>query len=271
MTETQPNETLRSIAQIHDAAGPVDMTADFEILKAAVDDMAERVKARFELTPDPSAKEFATYGVEGGPTGSIDAFTGPEVDWMIHSWLGNPSVGFTNIHLTCWLGPHTWVPHFGLAFGTLPDYWYFVDFVPRKDPLVDATYLDRYYEPDNAQWLAVKHEPGFSPFVSQTLYIRQSVSHTALCCVVERGAANRDRMIELAESRLQRWFAHLDAGDPTDPADRVALAGRDLQVRRNVADRDPANIMGVRYFGEEMTERLVSCLWGGSRVLPRPI
>ena len=45
---------------------------------------------------------------------------------------------------------------------------------------------------------------------------------------------------------------------------------RDLAVRRNVADRDPANAMGVRFFGEEMTERLVRSLWGGDRVLPRP-
>jgi len=263
-------ETTRSIAQISDAAAPVDVTDDFLRLKAEIDAMAERVKARFELIPDPSVEEFHTYGVEGGPTGSINAFTGPEVDWMVHSHLGNPSMGFTNLHLTCWLGPHTWVPHLGIAFGTLPDYWYFVDFVPRKDGLVEAEYLDRYYEPDNAEYMALRHEPGFSPFVSQTLYIRQSVSNTALCFVCERRPDTLGRMIELANGRLERWFEHLDAGDPVDPSERAALAARDLRVRRNVADRDPANIMGVRFFGEAMTERLVRSLWGGDRVNPRP-
>ena len=263
-------ETTQSIAQIHDAAGPIDTTAEFLQLKTAIDGMAEQVKSRFELVPDPSVEEFHTYGGPTGPTGSINAFSGPEVDWMIHSWIGDPAAGFTNLHLTCWLGPHTWVPHFGMAVGTVPDYWYFVDFVPRKDPLVDLDYLDRYYEPDNIEYMSMKHEPGFSPFVSQTLYIRQSVSHTAMCFVVERSPEHLARMIELAQGRLDRWFSHLDAGDPVDPSERAALAARDLQVRRNVADRDPANVMGVRYFGEDMTERLVRSLWGGDRVTPRP-
>lgn len=263
-------ETTRSIAQIHDEAGPTDTTVEFEELRAAMAGYADRVKARFELEADPSVEEFHSYGVEGGPTGSINAFSGPEMDWMIHSWIGNPALGFTNLHLTCWLGPHTLVPHLGMAFGTLPDYWYFVDLVPRVDLLVDLDYLDRYYEPNNAQFMALRDEPGFSPFVSQTLYIRQSVSHTALCFVCERRPDTQARMLELAEGRLEQWFGFLDEGHPVQPSDRAALAERDLAVRRNVAVRDPANIMGVRYFGEEMTERLVRALWGGDRVLPRP-
>ena len=254
-------ETTRSIAQIHDAAGPTDTTEEFNLLHAALGGLADQMKARFELTLDPSVEEFDSYGAPDGPTGSIKAYTGPEVDWMIHSWIGDPAKGFTNLHLTCWLGPHTWVPHFGMAVGTLPDYWYFVDFVPRKDPLVEADYVDRYYEPDNAQYMEMRHEPGFSPFVSQNLYVRQAVSHTAMCFVVERTPEHLARMLELAQGRLDRWFAHLDAGDPVDPAERAALAARDLRIRRNVADRDPANIMGVRYFGEDMTERLVRALW----------
>jgi hypothetical protein len=37
-----------------------------------------------------------------------------------------------------------------------------------------------------------------------------------------------------------------------------------------VADRDPANVIGVRFFGEEMTERLVRALWGGDRRIASP-
>ena len=37
-----------------------------------------------------------------------------------------------------------------------------------------------------------------------------------------------------------------------------------------LAERDPANVMGVRYFGEQMTADLVKALWGGDRALPRP-
>ena len=51
---------------------------------------------------------------------------------------------------------------------------------------------------------------------------------------------------------------------------RAALAESDLKLRRNIADRDPANVMGVRFFGEETTNKLVRALWGGDRALPRP-
>ena len=263
-------ETTQSIVDIHDTAGPTDTTAEFDQLQAAMGDMFDRVNARFELEPDPSVEEFHSYGVEDGPTGAINAYVGPEVDWCIHSWIGNPAAGFTNLHLTVWNGPHTLVPHLGMAWGTLPDYWYFVDYVPRVDLLSNPDYLDRYYEPHNQQYMEMREAPGFSPFVSQTLYIRQSVSHTALCFVAERTPESADTMIELANGRMTDWFAHLDEGHPVPPSERAALAERDLFVRRTVADRDPANVMGVRFFGEDMTERLVRSLWGGDRVLPRP-
>jgi hypothetical protein len=263
-------ETTTSIADIHAHAAPVDVTEEFEVLREAVADMYRRVSSRFELQPDPSVEPFHSYGSENGPRGSITAFTGPEVDWMIHSWIGNPKLGFTNLHLTVWNGPHTWVPHLGLALGTLPDYWYFVDYVPRVDLLATPTYLDKYYEPHNADYLASRVEPGFSPFVSQSLYVRQAVSNTALCCVVERKPEYLERMIALANRRVDDWIAFIDAGDPVDPSERAALAERDLFVRREIADRDPANIMGVRFFGQEMTDRLVRALWGGDRQIPRP-
>jgi hypothetical protein len=268
-------ETTTSIADIHDQAGPVDTTADFHHLQGEMQAMWDKIAARFELTPDPSVEEFHSYSSAAatgvaGPEGSIRAYSGPEVDWSINSWLGNPSIGFTNLHLTVWLGPHTLVPHLGIAVGTLPDYWYYVDYVPRVDLLADTDYLDRYYEPHNAQHMAMRNEPGFSPFVSHTLYVRQAVSNTALCHVVKRTPEGAAKMMELANQRVDDWLRFVDDGHPVAPSDRAALADRDLYVRRTVADRDPANIMGVRFFGEAMTERLVRALWGGDRALPRP-
>ncbi|NJN44722.1 MAG: red chlorophyll catabolite reductase, partial [Anaerolineae bacterium] len=49
--------------------------------------------------------------------------------------------------------------------------------------------------------------------------------------------------------------------------DRPALAARDLHLRRSICERDPANAIAVRLFGEEMTESLVRALWGGDREL----
>lgn len=262
-------ETTQSIQDIHDSSTLTDTTAEFEQLQSAMSEMFDQVRGRFELEPDPAVAEFHDYSAEDGPSGSINAYAGPDIDWLVHSWIGDPERGFTNLHLTIWNGAQTWVPHFGMAWGTLPDYWYFVDYVPRVDLLSTPEYLDRYYEPHNTQYMDLRHEPGFSPFVSQTLYVRQAVSHTALCFVCERTSTSAARMIELAQGRLDDWISFMDEGDPVAPSDRAALAARDLHVRRTIADRDPANVMGVRFFGEEMTERLVRALWGGDRTLPR--
>ena len=263
-------ETTKSIVDIHDDAGPRDVTREFEILKAGLAGMFDKITARLPVEPDPSTDKFADYGVDGGPRGSLNAFVGPDIDWMIHSWIGNPSVGFTNLHLTAYLGPHTWVPHLGIAVGTIPDYWYFVDYVPRVDLLARPDYLDRYYEPQNAEYMAIREDPDFSPFISQTLYVRQAVSNTALCCVVKRSDGAVQKMLDMAGRRVDEWLGHLETGDPVPQGERAALAARDLLVRRTVAERDPANIIGERYFGKEMTESLVRALWAGDRVLPSP-
>ena len=36
-------------------------------------------------------------------------------------------------------------------------------------------------------------------------------------------------------------------------------------------ERDPANEMGERFFGPDMTNTLIRALWGGDRQLPRPL
>ena len=63
----------------------------------------------------------------------------------------------------------------------------------------------------------------------------------------------------------------MDAADPVPESQRAAQAERDLLIRRTICDLDPANIVAVNLFGEELAERLVRSLWGGDRVLPRVI
>lgn len=51
--------------------------------------------------------------------------------------------------------------------------------------------------------------------------------------------------------------------------EQAALAARDLHIRRAIAERDPANPIGAKLFGEQMANRLVRGLWGGDRQLAR--
>ena len=264
-------ETLEGVEEIFDRRPSRDTTETFEHLWATTGQLMSKLRGRFELARDPSTDDLESYrGAAEHPSGRLAAYAGPEIDWLVHSWIGNPPLGFTNMHVTAWLGPRIGVPHFGFACGTLPDLWFYVDYVPRSDLMVDTEALDAYYGPLNDQFLAARADPGLIPFTSKSLYVRQALSDVALCFTTEATEARLAQIRSLAHDRLDRWLRHVDEAEPV-PSERCAgLAARDLARRRNIAERDPANVMGVRFFGEETTDRLVRALWGGDRLLPRP-
>ena len=264
-------ETLEGVEEIFDRRDDTDTTATFDRLWGITEELMAKITARFEVTRDPSTEEFESYrGAEEYPAGHLAAFVGEEIDWLVHSWLGNPPLGFTNMHVTAWLGPHIDVPHLGIAWGTLPDLWFYIDYNPRSDLMLDLDSLERYYAPLNEQVLELRADPGLVPFTSKALYVRQALSDVAVCFTTETTDARIDQIGEIAHDRVDRWLRYVDEADPVPEDRRAALAADDLARRRNIAELDPANIMGERFFGEEMTERLVRTLWGGDRVLPRP-
>ncbi|MET8049689.1 oxidoreductase [Streptosporangium sp. NPDC005286] len=265
-------ETLQHVEQMLDESSAIDVTETFEQLRTILAELKAKIDARFELTRDPSSDRFDSYGsYPDGPGGRIEAYTGPEVDWMVHSWLGNPKASFTNLHLTTWLGPQIDVPHLGIALLVWPGGWFYQDFIPRVNLAERADYYDRYYAPLDADWVRFKEEnPDFTWFTSRTGFIRASLSPNVYCYSFPRAQQHIDVVRELLDARVDRWLRWVDEADPVPEADRPALAATDLAIRRNIADRDPANVMGVRYFGEETTDKLVRALWGGDRVLPRP-
>ena len=263
-------DTFKAVQDFVDESGAtVDVTPAYTALFALVEELKAKVDQRFTVTRDASTQQFESYSGDG-PTGTIRAYSGDEIDWMVHSWIANPTASFTNIHLTIWLGPQVRVPHFGLAFGTFPQVWCYLDYVPRADLVTDLDYLDTYYEPLNEEALDIRSRPGLDRFNSRALHVRESLSETAHCwsCLDDEQAIAT--ATELAHSRLDRWLQWVDQAPVVPEAERTALRRRDETVRRNIAERDPANVMGVRYFGEQMTQDLVKALWGGDRALPRP-
>src|SRR5262249_36316404 len=124
---------LTSIEEMFDSDQRTDRQSTFDALWALNGELFARVKQRFALTRDPSCEDLVPYKGIDGAAGSLACYSGPEIDWLVHSWTGNPKASFTNMHLTVALGPHTDAPHFGFALGTTPDLFIYMDYLPRRD------------------------------------------------------------------------------------------------------------------------------------------
>lgn len=262
--------TTQSLVDLLAAQPDVDSTGWFGKLWDITRELAEKLTARFELKPDGSTEKFANYtSLDGNAKGSLNTFVGPEIDWFVHSHIGNPKHSFTNMHFTVWLGPQTNAPHFGMAMGTMPDIFFYFDYIPRTDLMVDLDYLDKYYQPVNAKWREFVDNPDYRPFISRDVYMRESVSQTGFVYLTTPSDKAISDIRELAHFMFDGFIKNVNETPATPANERAALAERDLKVRRAIADRDPANVVGEQLFGKDMAEALVRGLWGGDRLSER--
>jgi len=249
----------------------VDNTSVFEQLWGVTNELRQKLDARFELQPDVSTKNLQSYSAATGTArGSLNTFSGSEIDWLVHSWLRDPESGFSNMHLTIWLGPQSLVPHLAYAFATVPHLFFYMDYIPRTDLLTDLEYLDRYYEPINQTYLALQADARLEAYVSKALYIRQAQSRTSLCYTCPVMDETLSLLRTVACEMMDRWLIWVDKAAPVAESEHAALSERDLIVRRAIAERDPDNKIAVRLFGAEMTDKLVRSLWGGDRIRITP-
>ena len=264
----------QSIEEMIAARPNVDNREHFDALWGLLCEMMEKVRARFEIELDPCCRDLRPYkGLPGtGAEGYLGAYSGEEIDWLIHSWTGNPRMSFTNMHLTISLGPSIDVPHFGLAVGTVPDIFWYMDYMPRVDMLVNTDYADRYYygEP-NGTYIEMRGNSDFTPFVSREFYMRLAQSPNSICKNAPFTDENVATVRALAHRHLDRWLKWVDEAEPVPESEREALAARDQLVRRTICERDPANAIVDKLFAREMGDYLVRTLWGGTRTLPRPL
>jgi hypothetical protein len=266
------SSVTKSVEDLVDANPNVDNSATFERLWAITNALFERVKARFDLQMDPCTNDLQPYHGKDDASGYLAAYSGPEIDWLIHSWTGNPKSSFTNMHLTVNLGAHIDVPSFGFALGTMPDIFWYMDTIPRKELVSNPEYLDAYWmgAPNTAFFEQLTKE-GFSPFVSRDVYTRASLSPNVFCFSAKINEITLASIEAASHAALDRWLAWVDAAIPLPPEQRPAQAERDEFLRRTICERDPANAIAVRLFGQKLTDRLVATLWGGTRTLPRPL
>jgi hypothetical protein len=263
--------TTQSLIDLLAAQPDVDSTGWFGKLWDITRELSEKLTARFEIKPDGSTEQFASYtSLDGNAKGSLNTFVGPEIDWLVHSHIGNPKFSFTNMHFTVWLGPQTNAPHFGMAMGTMPDIFFYFDYMPRVELLTNLDYLDKYYDPVNARWREFQDNPEYRPFVSRSVYMRTSVSQTGFVYLVTPSDKAIEDIRDLAHWMFDGFLKNVDEADQTPENERAALAKRDLGIRRAIAERDPANVVGEQLFGKEIADKLVRGLWGGDRLSPRP-
>jgi hypothetical protein len=261
-----------SVKDLIDARPSIDTQETFDALWVITCELFDKVQKRFELKQDPCCDDLKPYHGKDGAKGYLSAYAGAEIDWLIHSYTGNPKASFTNMHLTIHLGQHIDVPNFGFALGTIPDIFWYMDTMPRRELLTDMAYVHKYWsgEPNEAL-LEVMGAEGFSPFFSRDTYTRVALSPNVFCFSAPPSATNIDLIRKASHAGLDRWLKFVDEAKPLAPSKRAALAKRDELIRKQICESDPANIVAEKIFGKELCDRLVSTLWGGTRTLPRPV
>lgn len=265
-------KTTRSLMDEIDARPAVDNQDTFNTLWGILGELFESVGERFELTPDPSTAALQPYeAIDGsGAGGFLSTYAGPDIDWLVFSWVGNPKMSFTNMHLTISLAPKYNAPNLGLAFGTTPDLFMYMDFVPRVDLAANPDYMDTYYREINQIHLDLQEDENLTSFISRDLYMRVTQTPASICFSAKDNEQNMQTLESTARSLLKQWLANVEKSSILPEAERPAQAARDELIRREIALRDPMNEMVQRMYGPELADSLVKALWGGDRELPRP-
>ena len=234
-------------------------TALWGILSEAKD----KITAELDVQPYPSGEGLEYWTSEdGGYEGSLNPYVGdPDngVEWLVHSWIGNRKNSILDMNLQVWLGPHIDVPHLVLVFGTVPNVFHFSDVVPRRDPMVDVDYLNKYFEPENQKWLDLRGDDRFLWSVSHGTYMRAfnspiANSYMATCSDAEAV----ERFGEAVRDRVDTWLQWVRDAEPVPAEERAALRQRDHQVREYGYTMDPMNELSKKFLGEQRVNELVA-------------
>lgn len=239
----------------------LDHASLFGQLQSILSELYGEVTHQIAILPQSNQPLQSFSSPDGNVTGSLLTFTGEEIDWLIYSWFNAAQMRFSTMRLTLWLSPLIQVPHLAFEFGTKPDPFFYMDYIPRVDLWSDLSYTERYYDPMDATYLALRENPNLSLFVSKALYVRQLQSPTSICfnCLATEDALSLIR--NTAHEMCSRWLTWVKQAEPV-PVDRqTVLAERDLRMRRITAERDPGNALAVKIFGTELADRLVRSLW----------
>jgi hypothetical protein len=218
--------------------------------------IVERVQSRFDVKRHAQNAD-ADYWTspDGQLEGSFKGYTGKEVDWLVHSWLGNRKASILDMNATAFLGQHIRVPHLGIIFGTIPKLYFYAEYTPRVDLRTNYDYLMKYYEPANADFLKFRSDPAWTRFVSHGTYLRALMSPTAISSHAELNDDNISTCEKFLTGFVDRWFRWLDDAETVPENERAAQQAYDYKVRELGYRTDPMNVLPQRVLGEQEFNR----------------
>ena len=132
----------------------VDVTPYWERCWHILSSVKARIAERFpHLSREQNTRDRDYYTSPNGEwEGSMKAWSGPGVEWLVNSWLGNRQASILDMNATAFLDQQTDVPHLVIVFGTIPKLFFYADYTPRRDLMQDVDYLDRYYGDEINDW-----------------------------------------------------------------------------------------------------------------------
>jgi Red chlorophyll catabolite reductase (RCC reductase) len=267
MSETaERTDNLKSVVELIAERPTVDNSDVFERLKSIQTSLWTKIENRFpDLELAESTKQFQPYqSLDGNAKGDLKGFTSSEIEWAVCSWVGNPKMSFCNLHITIWMKSHTYLPHLAFACGTFPVFFSLIDYIPRVEPVINPEYMNKYFEPSNERFLQMQQDKRFMPFVSQSTFVRFAVSPIGMNFISPPNTEGTvDQFEELANEHFDRWLDWSRETDEIPSEKRAEIAARDLAIRRNTAELDPANVVVEKIYGKELVDGLVKGLWGG--------
>lgn len=218
--------------------------------------IVDRVRDRFPVEQHHSTvgEDYFT-SPDGQMEGSFNAYTSDQVDWLVHSWIGNRKASILDMNATVFLGQETRVPHMAIIFGTIPKLYFYAEYTPRVDLRTNHEYLKKYYEPANADFLAFRGDPNWTRFVSHGTYLRALMSPVATSSTAELNDDNIGTCEKYLETFVDRWFTWLDEADEVPEAERAAQQEYDFTVRELGYRTDPMNVLTQKIFGDEEFNR----------------
>ena len=247
----------------------VDVSHAWERCWGILSDIKARIAARFpglELEPNTADRSYYT-SPNGEFEGSLQAWSGAGCDWLVNSWLGNRKASILDMNATAFLGQETDVPHFIMVFGTIPKLFFYFDFTPRRNLMVDTEYLDRYYTPINSEYLALRGNTNFQWSVSHGTYMRALTNPSPQSLMGDLTDDNIDLLEAYAYGMLDHWLDWLASAPPVPAAERAALSEYDFRVRELGYARDPMNKLAEQVFGADQVENMLNIRMGRDQML----